>query len=175
MARQFTRGRGRLGSPRLTSWIGLPATSVTLAAASTATLMLSLNAAALATRPWTVIRTHMFWQVRSDQTGASEDYGASLGLAVVSDQALAIGVTAIPTPETDRGSDLFFVHSSLYSRFEFVSGVGFHPASGIREKVDSKAMRKVNDDQDLVIVVETPANVASASINLAGRMLIKES
>jgi len=39
--------------------------------------------------------------VRSDQFVATEGYEIAIGMAVVSDQALAIGVTAVPTPFTD--------------------------------------------------------------------------
>ena len=47
--------------------------------------------------------------VESDQSAATELFIGNLGLAVVSDQATAVGVTAVPTPATDRGSDLWFL------------------------------------------------------------------
>jgi len=106
--------------------------------------------------------------LRSDQEGASESQVAAFGMAVVSDQAIAVGVTAVPTPTTDTGSDLFYVYEWLLARFQPTEG----PAYSERV-VDSKAMRKVEDGQDVAIVMETGTN--TSGVLLAGfvRMLIK--
>ena len=70
MARKrFIRG-GR--SVRETMWISLDETQTTLASANSAALILVLNAAGLALRPFTIIRTRGTLLVRSDQLAASE-------------------------------------------------------------------------------------------------------
>ena len=140
---------------RETVWLFGTAFNQTLAATTTAALVLSLNAAALALRPFTVIRTRGILHISSDQSGASQDFGASYGEAIVSDQASAIGVTAVPTPTVDNGSDLWFVYEFLMGRFTFGSAASFIENT-ISRVVDSKAMRKVEDGQDLVAVVEGP-------------------
>jgi len=175
MARRFTRSRGRAGNSKAgqTLWVGDGPSSVTLASANAVSLVSTSPAALLALRPFTVLRTRGFWQCRSDQTAASEDYGATIGYCVVSDQAIAVGVTAVPTPETDLSSDAWYVHETLMSRFEFVSGVGFHPASGIQSPYDSKGMRRVEEGFDFILVAEALGNVASASLNMMSRILIK--
>jgi len=61
-----------------------------IATASTAVFVASLNAAALALRPFTVVRTRGHLYLRSDQIAAAEAYDISYGMAVVSDQASAI-------------------------------------------------------------------------------------
>jgi len=173
MARKsgFVRRGGSMR--RETMWISIGASVVTLAAASAATLFTSLNAAGLALRPFTIVRTRGFWHVTSDQAAAAEGWGCSLGGAVVSDQALAAGINSVPTPELDRGSDLFFLHETQYGKLEFVSGVGIFEA-GSGKDFDSKAMRKVNDDQDIAMVVEVPAaGSSSAVVRVAGRILLK--
>ncbi len=153
-------------------WISFQTQQDVVAAASTAVLTASLNAAALALRPFTVVRTRLDWAVRSDQVAASEIYGLALGFAVVSDQASAIGVTAVPTPFTDQGSDLFFLYEQIFGQIVILSAVGQNEAGQLRQ-IDSKAMRKVNDDQDVVVVLESNTfEVGQASI-LGGRMLIK--
>jgi len=146
---------------------------VVLAAASNASFMNSLNAAALALRPFTVVRSRGFLHVKSDQTGALEDWNVALGYSIVSDQASAIGITALPTPDTDRGSDLFFVFEDLAGSFVFVSGVGFDSEGGIFKDWDSKAMRKVEEGQDLVITSEAGAISAGLTITHGARILIK--
>jgi len=97
------------GPRRDTLWFFIGSSVVNLTALG-GTLLTSLNAAALSLRPFTVIRTHLSVHLRSDQFAASEEQAAGVGMAVVSDEASAIGVSAIPTPVTDAASDLWFVH-----------------------------------------------------------------
>ena len=125
MARRQTRFRGRVAQRRESLWMFLPVGADIMSSGSTAILAGSLNADALALRPFTVIRTRGIFSLRSDQVATSEDFGASFGVAVVSDQAVAIGITAVPTPETDRGSDLWLVHETIHSRFIQGTTVGF--------------------------------------------------
>ena len=174
MARSFTRGRGRLGASRKTLWAGFGGSNTNLAAGA-ATIINSANAALLLLRPFTIVRTRLVWNVRSDQAAVTENYAAAIGLAVVSDQAVAVGVTAVPTPVTDVGSDLFLMWSAAISQFNFLSSVGFHPASGVMSEIDSKAMRKVDDDQDIVLVVEDEPTIGTDGVNVAvfGRLFIK--
>ena len=154
-------------------WLFIGASRTVLAAPSTAVFTNAMNAASLALRPFTVVRTVGQLNFLSDQSGAAENYDAAMGMCVVSSQAAAIGVTAIPTPFTDLGSDLWFVHQMGASRFEFVSGVGFHPANGLNRQYESRAMRKVNDDSEFVVVVETSPISAGAVVWHAARVLIK--
>ncbi len=159
---------------RETMWIAIDPTDTALAAASNAALIGVLNAAALALRPFTVIRTRGIFHVISDQIAAAENFGAALGFAVVSTQASGIGATAVPLPDVDRGSDLFFVYEEILGRFIFISGAGFENVGNqALHRYDSKAMRKVNDDQDIVTVIQAQSIVSSGQVKHAGRMLIK--
>ena len=168
--RTFLRGGRQV---RETMWFAWTTSRNVLAAADTATLSHSLNAAALAMRPFTIVRTRGFWLISSDQTGATEDYGASMAFAVVSEQASTIGVTAIPTPIADRGSDLFFVYEMGFGVVENDSSVGFDEM-GRAWHYDSKAMRKVNDDQDIIVTIESESlNDGGMQVINGARMLIK--
>ncbi len=158
-------------SRRETVWFDLAASVNSFAAAGTAALIASLNAGALALRPFTVVRTRMQWLCRSDQSAATESFFANFGLAVVSDQAVAIGVTAIPTPATDRGSDLWFVLETWPGRFDLV-GTDVSQDLVSRE-IDSKAMRKVDQGQDIVFVGEAGLVQSGCAIHAVGRMLVK--
>ncbi len=167
-SRTFVRGGV---ARRETQWISIPAAFDTLAASAAAVLSSSLNAVALALRPFTVVRTHLNLLVISDQGGASEFYIGNVGFAVVSDQAVAIGISAVPTPATDLGSDLWFLHSSWMGQFERGDTTGFKEDAG--KDIDSKAMRKVNADQDIVIVKEAGIGSSGCIVGTVGRMLIK--
>ncbi len=136
-------------------------------------MVASLNAAALAFRPFTVVRTRIELYVRSDQVAATEDQSGAMGMAVVSSQAVAVGVTAIPTPVTEIGSDLWFVHQTIFNA-EFGDSAGGNGANrGHHWTIDSKAMRKVEDGQDVVIVIEDAGLGGGARFFIGGRMLIK--
>ena len=164
----------RNGAPkRLTSWFFLDASATTMTAVG-GTIIVSLNAAALAVRPFTIVRTHIAWQLASDQAAAIETQVAALGGCVVSDQANAIGVTAVPTPITDLGSDLWFFHQMMYGD---ESQLTDRTRPAIRGFIDSKAMRKVNDSEDFLIIGETNAGVIGGGVilNIAGCILIKHS
>ncbi len=162
---------GRSQMVRETLWISI-ATSFTGLAAGGATLFSGFTATQLALRPFTIVRTRGMLQVMSDQFGASETYGASFGICVVSDQAAAIGVTAVPTPVTDRASDLWFVYETILGRLIFASSTGLHEFGHLRSW-DSKAMRKVEEGQDVAIVVEAETTSQGVDIHKSGRMLIK--
>jgi len=159
------------GKRRETSWfsIGLVQSSN---AGTGSSLLAVLNAAALAKRPFTVVRVHMTVQVRTDNI-ASETQIAAIGMAVVSDQASAAGVASVPTPITDLASDLFFVHKIIMGHNAFSTAAAFSIPGGTVVDIDSKAMRKVNDDQDVIITAEGGAD--GFVIDVMGRMLIKES
>ncbi len=165
--------RGGAVVRRQSLWLFLTPTRTTLSAANSAVLSNSLSAAALALRPFTVVRSRGTMHLESDQSAASEFYQCSSGLCVVSSQAVAIGVTAVPTPETDRGSDLFLMYETLESGFELGDATGFQNTTGVRKDWDSRAMRKVVDDQDLILVSETSVASTGAVVTTSGRILIK--
>jgi len=171
--RTFVRGGRQV---RETLWLELEPTRTTMAAASTAVVILSMTATELALRPFTVVRTIVHASLQSDQTGATENFDAAIGFAVVSDQASAIGVTAVPTPMTDLDSDLWFFHQILDGAFKFVSGVGVDPQGVVPSgggNYESRAMRKVNGDQEVTVVTEASAISSGCQLYAAGRMLIK--
>ena len=121
-----------------------------------------------------MVRTHLVVHITSDQIGADEQQFAAVGFCVVSDQAAAIGVTAVPTPVTDQGSDLWYFHQWAIAEFAFVTGVGFDANAGMTYHFDSKAMRKVNDDESVLLITELSALGQGLSITTVGRFLIKE-
>ena len=119
--------------------------------------------------PWTIVRVRGYIHLESDQNAAAENQAIAIGMAVVSDQAVAIGVTAVPTPVADGGSDLWFMYQQLMTS-SVVDG-----NLGIGMEYDSRAMRKVEDGQQLVVVLGTEVAALTAGVFLRhmGRLLIK--
>jgi len=169
MARRHSRGLTR-GVRRETAWLFVGVFSETDANANTATLLGSLDATALALRPFTIVRTHLEVQVLTDQAVAAEQQSLAVGMAVVSDQASAIGVTAVPTPHNDAGSDYWYLHQYIFADSSITANESIQ---GQNRSIDSKAMRKVDDDSDVILVGEG-AGIGNGMIyTIGGRFLIK--
>ena len=162
----------RPGPSRASIWFEFVPVRVPLSSAG-GTLIFSLNTAALALRPFTVIRSRFQLFIDSDQSAVDEVQVAGFGIAVVSDQAVAIGVTAVPTPITNLGSDLWFVHQLCYGATTHSDSVGSGSTIGVNIPVDSKAMRKVAIGQDIVVMGEFSAVGAGSRLTVGGRMLVK--
>ena len=124
-------------------------------------------------RPFTIVRSRFVIGVESDQTAASESQIGAFGMAVVSDEAVAVGVTAVPTPVTQMASDYWFVHQIFMSSciVKDATGIDFDVMKNY--EIDSKAMRKVDIGQDLVLVAELSAAGAGFAFTVGGRMLVK--
>ncbi len=160
----------RKGRDRISVWIGVTLRDVSVAA-DTAVLVGQLNAAALAFRPFTVIRTRLVVGWESDQVAATESPMGGFGIQVVTSAAITAGIGSVPTPISEIDAD-YFVYQSLISHIEFGSAVGFQKQAFRQYEIDSKAMRKVGPDQDMAITVEE-TNSFGAVIAVMGRMLIK--
>ena len=173
MAVRRRSGFSRNASKRMSSWFTIDLASTAIAS-NTAVLVSSYSAAALAKRPFTIVRTQLTIHLTTDQLAASEFQAVALGMCVVSDQASAIGVSAVPTPDTDSASDLWYLHRWLFDQFDFGDATGFQSNAGLFLHIDSKAMRKVNDDEDSILVVESGAISSGSLLVVGGRQLIKE-
>ncbi len=172
MARNVSRTRFVRPSPKTKIWIGAGVGATTIVASSL-TLISSLSAAVLLLRPFTILRTRMLIYWGSDQQTATEQPQGSYGRIVVTENASAIGATAIPDPSsTDADVDAdWFVHQECIDRFIFGSGVGFIEG-GHQYVVDSKAMRKVGKNDDVVAMFSETGGVGGLIIT-RGRALIQ--
>ena len=172
MARsRFTRGNSQR---RLTQWAATAAeTAWTALAAATAILDSTFTVGS--DSPETIVRIRGSFDVQSDQLAAQEEPFGAIGIAIVSDQAVAIGVTAIPTPYTDAVSDLWMLHEFWSAPMTF--GVDARGIAKIDQLLvlDSKAMRRISEDETLIVVVENGSAAAGAEYRLDLRILAKVS
>ena len=152
-------------------WLDTIVASVTLASPSAVALVTTLNAAALAARPFTVVRSRGFLQVKSDQIAAQETFQVGYGQIVVTDIASAAGVASVPTPEVEVASD-WQTYQWAAGALGFVTGAGIWN-DGIFVEFDSKAMRKVDQGDDLIEVVEASSVSLGATVKIFNRTLIK--
>ncbi len=160
------------GDRRKTMWLGSLVVSNTLVAA-TPQIFFSLDALGLAQRPFTIVRTYVSIMWRSDQAATSETQFGACGVAVVSEESVAIGATAVPTPVTDANSSLFLAYQYLQNFYEFKDVSGFESVAGRIFEIDSKAMRKVELGQDMIVVFENSGTGSGAIASAMIRQLIK--
>jgi len=160
----------RVKSDRTSVWIGT-SVAVSTVAANTVVLLATLNAAALALRPFTVVRTRLLLHWESDQSASSEQATGAFGAIVVTAEAAAAGVASVPDPVGDPSSP-WFVWQPLSTSFLFADATGFIEPAGNDYEVDSKSMRKVGLNEDIALVAEE-TNVKGALISSTGRMLVK--
>ncbi len=171
MARRISRGRGFIRpAPKTKIWAGNNLSLITLAT-SAKTLVAEMSAGFLALRPFTILRTRTVITFRTDQLTGSESPTGALGMIIVKEIAVNIGVTATPGPRTDPDSD-WFVYQGMTAPFLFSDATGWGDSGTMQYVVDSKAMRKVGPDDDIATIVELDA-AGGAFLNCEGRILIQ--
>ena len=165
-----TRIPQRAGPKRLTEWfgltfqtdvIGLPAGSFLIAA--------SLDTSELPKRPFTITRTIGQLFISSDQAAANEWPFGALGGIVVSDKAIATGATAVPDPVTQVASDEWF----LYQPFAVAGAADAAFKKWEVFDFDSRGQRKVQDGEDVAMVIANSNATDGLFFVLSFRMLVK--
>ena len=161
MANRIPRSRFPRSVKRATTWVQAAVMAETsIGAASTKVLLQRLTAASIAIigAPTTVVRTRGNLIVRSDQIIATEIQNGAFGMAVVSEEAAVAGAASIPGPVSEASWDGWFLWFSVQNVFSFTSGVGTDSQGGRLFEFDSKAMRKVEDNESVVVMYESGAN-----------------
>ena len=163
---------------RQTQWGGTTSgqTSETALAAATSVLFSRFTAATLEVfpgTPLTVVRNRGLFSVRSDQIVQTEMGHGAFGMAVVSEDAAAAGIASVPTPITNSDWDGWMVWQPFAFGLVFSSAVGFDNNPYQRYDYDSKAMRKLNDNESLIFVVENQDAGSGALFNWVSRSLFK--
>ena len=153
----------------MTEWFFGNTVAINNLAGGTFVLQGSLNATALAKRPFTVTRVVGSMFCGNDQVAAIERPIGAVGMMVVSEKAIATGATAVPDPITEQASDEWFLYRSF--------GVIGAPTVGnpfMEFQFDSRAQRKVQDGEDVALVVANGAAAAHTLVfTLIFRMLVK--
>jgi len=150
VARAHRQFRGSARSARLTQWIG-PALQEFVAVASGGATLVSL---APFEEPSTVIRSRGMFTVKATSYAADLRIVGAMGIAIVSSEAAAAGVSSLPEPYTDADWGGWFVWRSFSHAFELQDATASFLASWSME-IDSKAMRKITPNETLVVVAES--------------------
>jgi len=172
VANRVVRSRGGYPArrPSLKDWtgLGLDSTYNALAAAS-AVIVGSFTGLS----DVTILRIRGLLSIGSDQVAAGEEVHGALGVAIVSEEAFTVGITAVPLPITNDDSDLWMLWQPFAHGIQFGTGVGFQEPRLSNWVVDSKAMRKMSNDQRAVIVLQNSAAAAGLIWHLDIRALAR--
>ncbi len=161
----------RDGPKRQVTWIGPPDQNFLSVTSTAKTLVGSFDPAAAALIKPTVVRTRGNVAVKPTALNADVTIVGAFGLAVVSDQAFAAGAGSIPGPFDDAEWDGWFVWHSFSYTFEFADATGFQGPMDLNTEVDSKAMRKVTDNETIVLMAESQIGAFAIAMNI--RLLLK--
>ena len=147
--------RGRLrtfnrATKRLTTWGNLADQGFT----GVATGGSSLISSTAFEEPGTIIRARGIISIRATAEGASQTINGAFGVGLVSAEALAVGITALPTPHSDADWGGWMVWKPFGLRWLVDTAVGAEWAHVMIE-IDSKAMRKVEASSAMVFVAES--------------------
>ncbi len=162
-----------VGKKRATTWLA-PAPQNVIAVASTGTAIIaSFDAFANGLPRPTVVRNRGEVTVRPQAFSSDVAISGAFGIGIVSDSAFAAGAASVPSPFSDANWGGWFVWQSFSMLLEVSTDVGRLGVteSGAHYQVDSKAMRKIGDDETLVMVAESQSGAFNIAMHI--RTLLK--
>jgi len=164
MARRTVVSRGR-GVRRRTHWVEALGAVADLTATGSTLLFTS----AVGHEGETIVRVRGLFTAVLEVAGVGDGFFGAFGMAIVTTAAATAGVASIPTPLTEGGWDGWLLHR-YFDVARSVQAGG--PGEYTRLELDSKAMRKANEDESLVGVLEIAENgVAQMSAQVRVRIL----
>ena len=169
MVRRSFRGRSSPG--RLTEWFASAVQTDYLALpANTVVLDQSLTTIEKAKRPFTVTRVVGSLFLQSDQNAAVETPFGAFGMIVVTEAAVAAGIASIPNVYSSAENDGFFVHQFMSAEGSASTNVG-RPLE--RFSFDFRSQRKVQDGEDIAVVLQNGNLTDGLDYLVSFRMLVK--
>jgi len=180
--RGFPRGLARTSQRRLTSWEegtgGIVATVFTTSGSA-----FLGSAVAPTVDGLTLVRTRGQWSGYLESASAARSgYTGAFGIGVATTAAVTAGVASVPTPITEQSWDGWLYWSSLVLTASSVidgSAAADHDLvnptmAAFREMIDSKAMRKLKEEDSLYAVVEvTLIGTSALVLRHDSRILLK--
>ena len=171
--------RGRAGSSRRkTAWTSGPFTSApaSITAAGNTIVLTSQQAIV---DGLTIVRIRGSFSAWLEVvTAAGDGFGSiAFGMAIVSENAAGIGVTAVPSPLDDIVWNGWIVHQVIAPviGFSTTESENTGPVSQVRFDFDSKAMRKwANTDVIIAaLAVTNEVGTATLTFGMRSRVLVK--
>ena len=167
MARRLQRSFSR--APRRASdWSGTDDAVLTNLPAASKLLLASFTSTAA---EMTIHRIRGLLVISADVTTSENQLGA-IGAIIATETAIAAGVASLPDPITDIDDDGWIMYQAFGMRSGDPSGVG--PTS-LAVPFDSKAMRRIQGGQALVVVVANAHATYSFDVDYFNMRLLSKS
>jgi len=174
--RRGFQGRIPIRSKRMTSWGVGPQSLEVLLTASAKQLWTAAVVLVRDTKVTIVRIRGMVHIMQTNATSIGDGFSGALGIGVMSGDAFNAGVASLPGPVTDSEWDGWMWHSFFDVRQRTaIEADGVNSGSGdVRIEIDTKAMRKFEDTEALVGVIEvTEQGTATAEFWADSRILLK--
>ena len=121
--------------------------------------------------PATIVRVRGILNIQPQTAAADLSISGAFGACFVQNEAFAAGAASLPRPFDDSSGNAWFVHQFVSYRLEFLDATGVISPMGFRADIDSKAMRKVNENLTMVFMYESQSGAANVTAHM--RMLVK--
>ena len=173
---QLSRGfsRGNRGRRRSVSWFVGPGDTGTTSHTSSASQIMGLGAQ-LTADGFTLIRIRGYFQIfLTSATAVLDGFSGALGIGIVTAEAFAIGITAMPDPVADADWDGWLFHHFFDVRSARATFDAGDLSAAQRLVVDSKAMRVLREGDTVFMAIETTEGGTAAGTSVFdSRMLLK--
>ena len=159
LPRGSSRGRARLPSRRRKGWEeGVMGGVVVTQTASGSIFVGSAVTPTLDGLTLLRLRGSLFLGLRAGAAGVDRVRGA-FGIGIATAAAVAVGVTAVPTPVTEQSWDGWIYWENFYLENQDGTTQTYEDGSGlVRMPIDTKAMRKLTEDDAIYAAIETTHN-----------------
>ncbi len=164
-------GRGRRDR-RKTTWVAPADQDVVSVSTGGASLVASFDASANAMLAPTIVRTRGIVSIFPQTFGADVQIGGAFGVCVVSDQAFAAGVASVPDPWDEAFWGGWYVWQPFSFRMEFSDTTGLLLPANVSFEVDSKAMRKITEDETIVMIAASQTGAFNISMHLRTLLML---
>ncbi len=124
----------------------------------------------------TIVRVRGSYQMLLDPSAAEDVKMIGLGLIIATDVAITAGAASLPSPTEDPDAPwLWVVYHTLVSG-DATAQNGADINQAVRGVIDSKAMRRVTTNENLVFLIDAVNNGGTPVANVSGvaRVLIQE-
>ncbi len=124
----------------------------------------AVDSVAVADDTGTIVRSRGFVRAVMDVGAAGDTIVGGFGLYIASDDQLAAGVTAFPSPILDLDADWMW-HSFAVLRSEVGTQLDEKTTFSQLLTIDSKAMRKIRQNQQVVFVGDVSVQSGSPTLD----------
>ncbi len=120
----------------------------------------------------TVVRSRGFVSIRPTSFAADLSMGGAFGVCLVSDEAFTAGTAAIPRPFDDANWGGWMLWRAYAGRYEFHDATGSVIPANLAYELDSKAMRKVSENETIVLMCESQTGAIDCTFHLRQLLLL---